>query len=74
MVQQSYMAIIFWLQAKADAGPLMPTWQAYSLLYYDTRVKYVVVKQWPAVRDRLLEKKAKGEDIGKDPPKAAGPA
>jgi hypothetical protein len=50
---------------------LMPAWQAYSLLYYDTRVKDVVVEQWPAVRDRLLEKKAKGEDIGKDPPKAA---
>jgi hypothetical protein len=50
---------------------LIAAWQAYSLLYYDTRVKDIVVEQWPAARDRLLDKKANGEDIGKDPPKAA---
>jgi hypothetical protein len=50
---------------------LMPAWQAYSLLYYDTRVKDVVVEQWPAVRDRWLDRKAKGEGIDKDPPNAA---
>ena len=50
---------------------LIPAWQAYSLLYYDTRIKDIVVEQWPAMRDRLLDKKARGEDIGKEPPKAA---
>jgi len=38
------------------------------LLYYDTRVKDIVVKQWPATRDCLLDKKADGKDIGKRSP------
>jgi hypothetical protein len=49
---------------------LLPDWQAYSRMFYETKVKDVVMEEWPAERARLLEKKANGEDI-KDPPEAA---
>jgi hypothetical protein len=49
---------------------LLPDWQAYSSLYYDTRVKEIVVKEWPGERARILEQKANGEDV-KDPPEVA---
>jgi len=44
--------------------------QAYSQLYYETRIKDVVIAEWPAERDRILEQKKNGEDV-KDPPKSA---
>ena len=44
--------------------------QAYSQLYYETRIKDVVIAEWPAERDRILEQKKNGEDM-KDPPKSA---
>lgn len=44
--------------------------QAYSQLYYETRIKDVVIAEWPAERDRILEQKKNGEDV-KDPPKEA---
>jgi tRNA(Ser,Leu) C12 N-acetylase TAN1 len=44
--------------------------QAYSQLYYETRIKDIVEAEWPAERDRILEQKKNGEDM-KDPPKRA---
>jgi len=49
---------------------LLPDWQAYSHLFYDTKIKDVVMEEWPAERASLLERKANGEDI-KDAPKEA---
>jgi hypothetical protein len=54
--------------AKKDR--LLAQSQAYSQLYYETRIKDVVVAEWPAERDRILEQKKNGEDV-KDPPKIA---
>jgi hypothetical protein len=44
--------------------------QAYSLLYYETRIKDVVIAEWPAERERILEQKKNGTDV-KDPPESA---
>jgi hypothetical protein len=49
---------------------LLSSQQAYSRLYYDTRIKYVVAEAWPAERARILEQKGNGEDV-KDPPEVA---
>ena len=56
--------------AIAKKTRLLAQSQAYSQLYYDTRIKDVVIAEWPAERDRILEQKKNGEDV-KDPPKEA---
>jgi hypothetical protein len=40
---------------------------AYSLLYYETRIKDVVIAEWPAERERILEQKKNGEHQSKYP-------
>jgi hypothetical protein len=39
-------------------------------LHYDTRIKEVVLTEWPTERACVLEQKANGEDV-KDPPETA---
>ena len=58
------------LNLKVKKPKLLPDWQAYSLLYYDTRVKEVVSDTWPIERARLLEQKSNGEEVV-DAPEAA---
>jgi hypothetical protein len=48
----------------------LPDWQAYSVLYYETKVMATANEQWPAEREKLLERKANGEKM-KGPPAAA---
>jgi hypothetical protein len=49
---------------------LLPEWQAYSHLFYDVKIKDVVMEEWPAERACLLEQKVNGEEI-KEAPKEA---
>ena len=51
------------LDLKVKKPKLLPDWQAYSLLHYDTRVKEVVTDTWPAERACLLEQKENGEEV-----------
>jgi hypothetical protein len=44
--------------------------QAYSHLYYDTRVKDIVAVEWPKERARIIERRANGEDV-KEPEETA---
>jgi hypothetical protein len=49
---------------------MLPDWQAYSVLYYETKVMATANEQWPAEREKLLERRANGEKMEK-PPAAA---
>jgi actin-related protein len=49
---------------------MLPDWQAYSILYYESKVMAMANEQWPAEREKLLEKRANGENM-KEPPEAA---
>ena len=46
---------------------LLPDWQAYSQLYYETRLKDVVAAEWPDEQARILEQKENGEDAQNTP-------
>ena len=58
------------LDLSMKKSKMLPDWQAYSVLYYETKVMATANEQWPAERDKLLERKANGEKI-KGPPTAA---
>jgi hypothetical protein len=55
------------LDLSAKKAKLLPDWQAYSQLYYETKLKDIVDARWPAERERRLKRKENGENI-KEPP------
>ena len=48
----------------------LPEWQGYSHLFYDLKIKDVVMEEWPAERARLLEMQANGEETNEAPKEA----
>ena len=58
------------LDLSAKKTKMLPDWQAYSILYYESKVMDTANEQWPAEREKLLERRANGEEM-KEPPEAA---
>jgi hypothetical protein len=58
------------LDLSAKKPKMMIDWQAYSILYYESKVMDTANEQWPAEREKLLERRANGEKL-KEPPEAA---